>query len=200
MPAVDAMCAEFQRLLNAAGWNMSRAARELAIAPSIVSRYCAGTVKPSLTVLRLFAGLIGEAVHLPGESPGPVEWRRGPRFLERWESDLLAVMRRLDAPRRKPVARGIEMIVDGLVRHPMAKAPPADGLELNDEALAPGAGAAALSALDIPCPAPRPLTDPPSGQTVEPGGADPVAPDDGLSHGVADQGGAQRRRRRRAGG
>lgn len=105
---------EFERLLAASRWKQIQAAKELGVTPSIISRYRKGDVVPSVTILRLFAALIGERLLLPGESQQRVEWDRGARWLEPWESEAAAIFRKIEPTRRARVINAVREIVDAI--------------------------------------------------------------------------------------
>lgn len=163
--------AEFLRLHVASGWHQARTARELALDPSTVSRYLQDAAVPSLTVLRLFAGLIGERVLLPGEMEGASPLRDGPRWLEDWESDLVAVLRRVDPAARPRVVGALRDIVEALgasARYPRPR--PADPLPSTERILdaaardlSAGATAPPHGGSDDPDAAPAPPSGPASG-------------------------------------
>lgn len=96
---VDEMNQEFVRLLVSSDWSHKRAASELGVDPATVSRYCSGAVKPSITVLRLFAALIGERVQSDGslhEAP------HAPRQAhDAVESDLINAIRQIPSNIRR---------------------------------------------------------------------------------------------------
>jgi hypothetical protein len=194
---VDLACEEFVRLLTASGWNKARAARELALEPSVVTRYCYGTTKPSLTVLRLFAGLVGEPLRLPGEGEAAMDYRRGQRYLERWESDILATLRRLEPQQRGEVVAALRQIIEVIARPvvyrrasagasphltpaepaaPPAPPAPPPSTEVDDDEVVRIALAQRLPAMrlaGVPVPSPSPIAASPTGSTGTPGAAAP---------------------------
>lgn len=125
---MDPKCAEFVRLLNESGWLQARVARELALNPSTVSLCVSGQTVPSLTVLRLFAGLIGQRLLIPGEGGESRFMKDGPRYLETWEDEALMALRRLDPAARKRVIDSVTEMIDAIgssgrrrppqIRHP----------------------------------------------------------------------------------
>ncbi len=91
---------EFHRLLASSGWSQARTANELRVDAGTVSRYVAGTVTPSETILRLFAELLGERVMFDGEVVPPSRVG-GARYVEDYEVRLLDSLRTIPAtPRR----------------------------------------------------------------------------------------------------
>lgn len=109
---MDDYAAEFDRLLDRSGWTNARAARELGLTPSVVTQYRKRRTAPSLTVLRLFAEILGERLLLPGESGQHSALRDGPRWLEEWEADALHALRRFEPHRRREVIRAIGTILE----------------------------------------------------------------------------------------
>lgn len=108
--------AEFKRLYIASGWKQIRVAKELDLNPSSVSLAISGKYEPSLSILRLFAGLIGERVLLPGEDADRSFIRDGPRWLEDWEEAIILALRRIDPKVRKRVVTCLEEIFRALTR------------------------------------------------------------------------------------
>ena len=106
---------EFVRLLANSGWKQARAAKELGLRTSTVSRYVSGQTKPSIQVLRLFAGILSEKLLLPGE-PTP-SFSDGPRWLEDWEADALAVLRRVEPKRRRRAISAIKELLEAFAGH-----------------------------------------------------------------------------------
>lgn len=147
--------AEFCRLLTNSGWHQARAARALRLTTGTVSRYVSGEIRPSLTVLRLFSQLLGERLLIPGEQdPDPHALRDGPRWMEEWEVDALAVFRRLSPEARRDAVRAFRALADALAsRHMGAPLPdPIDSALSGLRSPEPHAGD------DAPPPAPRPVS------------------------------------------
>lgn len=107
---------EFVRLKEISGWTQARIARELDLDPSTVSLVMNHRCQPSLTVLRLFSLLIGERLQLPGESDGASYIRDRARWLEDWESDLIAHFRRLDPASRSVAAKAVGTMIEAIMR------------------------------------------------------------------------------------
>lgn len=103
-------CDEFARLKQGAGWDNARAARELGLHPTVIWKYMTGKTHPSLTVLRLLAGLTSQPLLLDGEPT--MKFHDGPRWLEDWESDVVAVLRRLEPAARKRVISAVREIIE----------------------------------------------------------------------------------------
>lgn len=101
---------EFLRLLRVSRWHQARAARELGLNTSTVSRYRSGETTPSIQVLRLFAGLIAEPLVIGGVSSQQLS--DGPRWLEDWESELIHQVRRIPPENRKRVVNAFREILD----------------------------------------------------------------------------------------
>jgi transcriptional regulator with XRE-family HTH domain len=92
---------EFRRLLHLSGWTQAQAAEELHVDRVTVNRYVNDAVRPSLTVLRLFAELAGDRVRLPNITVGSERLAETePRRLARWEEKALLVLGSLTPPRR----------------------------------------------------------------------------------------------------
>jgi transcriptional regulator with XRE-family HTH domain len=93
----DPLNAEFMRLLAKAGWKKAEAARRLELTPAVITRYFNGETRPSLTTLKLFKLLLGDATPLPGDAKGkPVATAPGYRPMAPWEEELLEVLRGVD--------------------------------------------------------------------------------------------------------
>lgn len=96
---MDELNSEFRRLLVSSGWTQARAAVELRLDATTVSRYVTSDVRPSQTVLRLFSELIREPLVIAGLRT-PIQsdhWR-----LEHIEQKLIGALRSLPAdPRRR---------------------------------------------------------------------------------------------------
>lgn len=102
---MDAYNCEFTRLLSSSGWPQKKAAAELGVDPATVSRYVAGSVKPSITILRLLAARVGESLRLEGEPRG--EQPMGNDGFDRNERDLIETIRGLPLAIRKPFTEQI---------------------------------------------------------------------------------------------
>jgi transcriptional regulator with XRE-family HTH domain len=120
--AVDELNQEFLRLLTSSGWKKARAAAELHVDPSAVTRYVNGEARPSLTVLRLFAEIIGERLLVGSADDVPTALREGPRHLEAWERDLLDRLRRIEPSRRRPAIEALGQFLDAFAPFPPAEA------------------------------------------------------------------------------
>lgn len=107
---MHAHCDEFARLKQGAGWDNARAARELGMHSTVIWKYMTGKTPPSLTVLRLLAGLTSQPLLLEGE--GRIKFHDGPRWLEEWESDVVTVLRRLEPGARKRVISAVREIIE----------------------------------------------------------------------------------------
>lgn len=114
---MDQRNSEFIRLLSSSGWSQARASREIGVTTGAVSRYLSGEITPSLPVLRRFADVLQEPLLLPGESGGLAEWRDGGgKYLEEWEADIIASLRRVDRPARMKVISAIRDIIDAVAK------------------------------------------------------------------------------------
>ena len=122
--AVDELNQEFLRLLTSSGWKKARAAAELHVDPSAVTRYVNGEARPSLTVLRLFAEIIGERLLVGSADDLPTALREGPRHLEAWERDLLDRLRRIEPSRRRPAIEALGQFLHAFAPFPPAEAAP----------------------------------------------------------------------------
>lgn len=120
---MDELNQEFLRLLSASGWKQSRAAAELHLDPGTVSRYVSMEARPSLTVLRLFATLIGERL-LVGENADGRVVHDAPRALESWEQDVLSRFRRLPPTQRRRAIEGMNQMLEAFTLDPGDSKPP----------------------------------------------------------------------------
>ncbi len=141
---------EFRRLLSSCNWHAARAARELGINPSTVSRYVSGSAQPSIPVLRLFSELIGEPLALPGEAQTVTALRDGPRWLEPWEEEVVRILRLIEPKSRQQLVSAIAEIVSVATIH-MGRTAKRGGPNLLSQTLTPAeriaeATASALSA------------------------------------------------------
>ncbi|HTH49914.1 MAG TPA: helix-turn-helix domain-containing protein [Candidatus Limnocylindria bacterium] len=140
--AMDELNQEFLRLLAASGWKKARAAVELHVDPSAVTRYVNGEARPSLTVLRLFAEILGERLLVGGADDVPTALREGPRHLEAWERNLLDRLHRIEPAKRRPA---IEALVQFLDAFPAVSAVPVREGSRPVPPVAPRPGAPALN-------------------------------------------------------
>ena len=156
---MDELNQEFLRLLSSSGWKKARAAAELHVDPSAVTRYVNGEARPSLTVLRLFAEIIGERLLVGRADDVPTALRDGPRHLEAWERDLLDRLRRIEPAKRRPAIEALGQFLDAYAPFPSVEAPrytpspSVSSLILNDaplSAAAPAPGAAPMAAPATP--------------------------------------------------
>ena len=116
---VDALNAEFLRLLQASGWNKARAARELYLDPSAITRYVNLEARPSMTVLKLFSELLGERLTVgENEAIVPASTLGGPRHLENWEGELVDLLRELDPVARRAATEALVTLVRSLRQEP----------------------------------------------------------------------------------
>lgn len=151
---MDELNQEFLRLLTSSGWKKARAAAELHVDPSAVTRYVNGEARPSLTVLRLFAEIIGERLLVGRADDVPTALRDGPRHLEAWERDLLDRLRRIEPAKRRSAIEALGQFLDAYVSFPSVdhqRYAPANSLILNDAPLPPAPTPAPVS---MPMPAP----------------------------------------------
>ncbi len=159
---MDELNQEFLRLLSSSGWKKARAAAELHVDPSAVTRYVNGEARPSLTVLRLFAEIIGERLLVGSADDVPTALRDGPRHLEAWERDLLDRLRRIEPAKRRPAIEALGQFLDAYASFPSVDHPryaPANSLILNDAPLPPTTPPA-----PVPAPAPAVGTSPARGR------------------------------------
>jgi hypothetical protein len=112
---------EFDRMQSGSGWDDVRTANELAIHKSVVWKYRKRETEPSLKVLRLFSGLTGIPLTLPGEEP--VRFHDGPRWLEEWESDAILTLRRIEPKQRRKVIEALRSIMEALGPRPRYSVP-----------------------------------------------------------------------------
>lgn len=175
---------EFRRLLSSCNWHAARAARELGINPSTVSRYVSGSAQPSIPVLRLFSELIGEPLALPGEAQTVTALRDGPRWLEPWEEEVVRILRLIEPKSRQQLVSAIADIVS-VATVQMARSPKRTGQVPTMENLTPAERIAAetVSALSAkiasPDPTRLPLSATPSPsaeQGPSPQGQNPTSP------------------------
>jgi transcriptional regulator with XRE-family HTH domain len=110
---VDTTNAEFRRLLSSSGWTQSRAASELRVEPGTVSRYVSGEIRPSETVLRLFAEILGERLILAGEVI-PASLHHASRHCEVYETRLLDSLRKIPPESRRRLCDAVAMIADAI--------------------------------------------------------------------------------------
>lgn len=112
---MEPTCNEFERLISSAGWSNSRAAEELGLHATVIWKYRKGLTKPSMTVLRLLAGLTGQRLSLPGMDSERIAFNDGPRVLEVWEEEALRQLRRLPSDSRKRVVTSIAEMLDAMI-------------------------------------------------------------------------------------
>ena len=127
---MDAINAEFIRLLSGSGWNQSRAARELHLDTGTVSRYVNGETRPSLTVLKLFAELLGESIRLKDHNYTPAA-RSETRQLEPWESEALKSFRKIPPMYRRRFLEQLTALTETLMSASHAKHSTADDAGAN---------------------------------------------------------------------
>lgn len=112
---------EFQRLMSSSGWTQARTAQELRVDAGTVSRYVAGTVTPSETVLRLFAEILGERLSIGGDIVPPSRVV-GARYVEDYEIKVLEALRAMPTKPRKLVCDAIQSLSEAHKRINQAEA------------------------------------------------------------------------------
>lgn len=106
---------EFARLLERAGWTQAEAARQLSLTPAAISRYLSGETRPSVTVIRLFKLLLGDATPTPDPAAARPERAAAGEVLlplEPWERGLLLELRRLSPEAREAVVEGLRAMLE----------------------------------------------------------------------------------------
>lgn len=106
---MDALNQEFLRLFAVSGWNQARVSRELHVSSGTVSQYVSGETRPSLTVLRLLAELVGDTLRVPGVTPAPAN-RTFPPRLDPRERALVDALRDCPSEQRRQLLEAFATI------------------------------------------------------------------------------------------
>jgi hypothetical protein len=107
---------EFRELLETSGWSQAEAARQLGMTPSALSQIVRenSPVKPSAVTLRLFKLLL--LTCSPVDAPAVPRRQSGMVLREKWEMDLITVLREAPVGAREMAIRLVDALIEPHLR------------------------------------------------------------------------------------